>query len=146
VATRDSVDIREFAPADLEQLLTLFRDAGWDAYTEDPERTQDAFTAPGSTTLVAVQSDEIVGFIQVQSDAAIQAHLSALLVDESTRGQGLGRRLLREGLRRAGGIQIDIRTRTEGYYERLGASRSIGYRLRRADLGLEADSGPDATP
>src|SRR3954451_24352587 len=37
---------------------------------------------------------------------------------------------------RAGGLQLDIRTRTEGYYERFGASRSLGYRLMRADLGL----------
>ena len=45
--------------------------------------------------------------------------------------------LLREGLQRAGGVQLDVRTRTEGYYERLGASRSLGFRLKREDLGLE---------
>jgi hypothetical protein len=27
--------------------------------------------------------------------------------------------------------------RTEGYYERLGASRSLGFRLTREDLGLD---------
>jgi hypothetical protein len=32
---------------------------------------------------------------------------------------------------RAGGLWLDVRTRTEGYYERLGASRSLGYRLTR---------------
>jgi hypothetical protein len=37
---------------------------------------------------------------------------------------------------RAGGLRVDIRTRTEGYYERLGASRSLGFRLTREDLGL----------
>jgi hypothetical protein len=35
---------------------------------------------------------------------------------------------------------LDIRTRTEGYYERLGARRSLGYRLTREDLGLKATS------
>lgn len=47
---------------------------------------------------------------------------------------GLGERLLREGLLRAGGLRLDIRTRTDGYYERLGASRSLGFRLRREQL------------
>ena len=50
---------------------------------------------------------------------------------------GLGSRLLRQGLERAGGVRLDVRTRTEGYYERLGASRSLGFRLTREDLGLD---------
>lgn len=63
-----------------------------------------------------------------------------LLIDRSLRGVGIGSRLLSAGLERAGGRQLDIRTRTEGYYERLGASRSLGFRLTREDLGLRADA------
>ena len=58
------------------------------------------------------------------------------LIDRQWRGRRLGSRLLREGLERAGGLWLDVRTRTEGYYERLGASRSLGFRLTREDLGL----------
>jgi predicted N-acetyltransferase YhbS len=60
-----------------------------------------------------------------------------LLIARNSRGVGLGSRLLRHGLERAGGLQADARTRTEGYYERLGASRSLGFRLTREDLGLD---------
>ena len=88
------------------------------------------------TTLVALADWRIVGAIQVQSDGVIQAHVSMLLIDREWRGHQLGSRLLREGLERAGGLWLDIRTRTEGYYERLGASRSLGCRLTREDLGL----------
>jgi hypothetical protein len=56
----------------------------------------------------------------------------------SRRNMGLGSTLLRQGLERAGGLQLDVRTRTEGYYERLGASRSLGFRLTRESLGLGA--------
>ena len=59
-----------------------------------------------------------------------------LLIGQRWRAVGLGSRLLREGLHSAGGLRLDIHTRTEGYYERLGASRSLGFRLTRADLGL----------
>ena len=117
-------------------MIALVAAEGWTTYTEDVERTYRALTAPGVTTLVAIAGERVVGAIQVQSDGLIQAHLSLLLIDRDWRGAGLGSTLLREGLERAGGLQLDIRTRTEGYYERLGASRSLGFRVMREDLGL----------
>jgi GNAT superfamily N-acetyltransferase len=128
--------VTAFAREHLQGAVDLFAAEGWEEYTADPERTYEALVAPGSTTLVALDGPTVIAIIQVQSDGVIQAHLSAILVAESWRGAGLGRRLLREGLARGGGIQIDIRTRAESYYVRLGASQSAGFRLTRADLGL----------
>ena len=134
--------IEPFAQAHLDGLITLVATEGWTEYTEDVERTYRALTAPGVTTLVGIVGGRVAGAIQVQSDGLIQAHVSMILIDQNWRGAGLGSRLLREGLERAGGLQLDIRTRTEGYYERLGASRSLGFRLTREDLGLpRADGG-----
>ena len=124
------------APAHMEGLIALFAAEGWSEYADDVERTHRALSAPGATTLVAGAGGRLVGAIQVQSDGFIQAHLSLLLIDQEWRGRGLGSRLLRDALDRAGGVRLDIRTRTEGYYERLGASRSLGFRLTREDLGL----------
>jgi ribosomal protein S18 acetylase RimI-like enzyme len=134
--------IEPFARAHLEGLVEIVAAEGWTEYTDDVERTYRALTAPGSTTLVAIVDGKVAGAIQVQSDGVIQAHVSMLLIGRAARGLGLGKNLLREGLERAGGLQVDIRTRTEGYYERLGASRSLGYRLKREDLGLPADPDP----
>jgi ribosomal protein S18 acetylase RimI-like enzyme len=130
--------IEPFAHAHLDGLIALVAAEGWTEYTEDPERTARALSAPGVTTLVALADGRVVGAIQVQSDGVIQAHVSMLLIHREWRGRQLGAGLLREGLKRAGGLWIDIRTRTEGYYERLGASRSLGFRLTREDLGLAA--------
>jgi ribosomal protein S18 acetylase RimI-like enzyme len=128
--------IKPFARAHLDGLIGLVAVEGWTEYTEDAERTYRALCARGVTTLVALGDGRVVGAIQVQSDGFIQAHVSMLLIDREWRGRGLGSRLLREGLERAGGMWLDIRTRTEGYYERLGASRSLGFRLTREALGL----------
>ena len=136
------VSIEPFAQAHLDGLLALVAAEGWTEYAEDAERTHRALSAGGVTTLVALAGARVVGAIQVQSDGVIQAHVSMLLIDREWRGRQLGSRLLREGLERAGGLRLDIRTRTEGYYERLGASRSLGFRLTREDLGLRgADPG-----
>ena len=128
--------IEPFARAHLDGLIALVGSEGWTEYTEEAERTFRALLAPGVTTLVALDGERVVGAIQLQSDGVIQAHVSMLLIAREWRGRRLGSRLLREGLERAGGLQLDIRTRTEGYYERLGASRSLGYRLTRETLGL----------
>jgi ribosomal protein S18 acetylase RimI-like enzyme len=133
--------IEPFARAHLDGLIALLAAEGWTEYTDDVERTYRALTAPGVTTLVAIVARQVAGAIQVQSDGVIQAHVSMLLIDGNARGARLGSRLLREGLQRAGGLQLDIRTRTEGYYERFGASRSLGFRLTREDVGL---GGTDA--
>jgi ribosomal protein S18 acetylase RimI-like enzyme len=130
--------IDRFERAHLDELIALVAAEGWTEYADDVERTYRALTAPGSTTLVAVADERVVGAIQVQSDGLIQAHVSMLLIAPSSRGTGLGSALLREGLERAGGLQFDIRTRTEGFYEGLGASRSLGFRLTRDDLGLSS--------
>jgi ribosomal protein S18 acetylase RimI-like enzyme len=132
--------IEPFSEAHLDGLIALVAAEGWTEYTDDARRTYRALTAPGVTTLVAIADGRVAGAIQVQSDGLIQAHVSMLLIDRSRRGSGLGSRLLREGLERAGGLQLDVRTRTEGYYERLGASRSLGFRLTREDLGLRSDA------
>jgi ribosomal protein S18 acetylase RimI-like enzyme len=131
--------IETFARSHLDRLVALVDGEGWTEYSEDAERTYRALTAPGTTTLIATAGERVVGAIQVQSDGVIQAHLSMLLIDREWRGRGLGSRLLRDALDRTGGVQLDIRTRTEGYYERLGASRSLGYRLTRENLGLADD-------
>ena len=130
--------IEPFANAHLDGLVALVAAEGWSEYAVDVERTSRALSAPGVTTLVAIEDARVVGAIQVQSDGVIQAHVSMLLVDRNWRGRQLGSRLLRDALERAGGVRLDIRTRTEGYYERLGASRSLGFRLTREDLGLRA--------
>ena len=131
------ISIEPFTQAHLDGLIALVAEEGWTEYTDDVERTRRALTAPGVTTLVAIAGGQLAGAIQVQSDGLIQAHVSMLLIARNSRGIGLGSMLLRHGLERAGGLQLDIRTRTEGYYERLGASRSLGFRLRREDLGLD---------
>jgi ribosomal protein S18 acetylase RimI-like enzyme len=65
----------------------------------------------GATTLVALDADQLVGVVQLQSDGEVQAHLSAIVVDAGHRHQGVSRRLLAEALGHAGGLRIDVISR-----------------------------------
>jgi ribosomal protein S18 acetylase RimI-like enzyme len=133
-------DPTPFTREHLDGVVRLFAGVGWRTYYADPERTYRALTSPGSTTLVAVDQGRVVGLVQMQSDGHIQAHLSALAVDEGWRGRGLARTLLREALRRSGAIRVDILSSAESFYARLGATPRPGFRLNREQLGLEAEA------
>ncbi|HET9120346.1 MAG TPA: GNAT family N-acetyltransferase [Solirubrobacterales bacterium] len=126
--------MRAFERNHLDGVIALVNAAGWETYSEDPERTYRALAAPGSTTLVALEDGRVAGLIQLQSDGEIQAHLSALLVGEEWRGRGISRTLLREGLERAGGMRMDIISGAESFYSHLGAESKLGFRLRPPDL------------
>jgi|1185.fasta_scaffold394640_2 ribosomal protein S18 acetylase RimI-like enzyme len=136
-AVASGPEVCGFRSEHLRGAMELFAAEGWDTYTADPERTLRALTAPGSTTVVAVDGGAVAALVQLQSDGEIQAHLSALVVGERWRRRGLGRTLLREALERAGGLRIDLITRAGDYYLAIGAEPVPGFRLRLSDLDGE---------
>jgi hypothetical protein len=143
--------IEPFARAHLDGLIALIAAEGWTEYTEDAERTYRALSARGVTTLVALADQRVVGAIQVQSDGVIQSHVSMLLIDREWRGRRLCSRLLREGLERAGGLWLDIRTGPRGTTNALArATRSdFASRARRSGSGgrrLARSGAPASRP
>jgi hypothetical protein len=64
----------------LPEVMRLCRVERWPSYTASARRTWRALTAPGSCAAVAVEKGEVVGFVQVQSDGLIQAHLTIIAV------------------------------------------------------------------
>lgn len=133
--------LESFGREHLDEVIELFAAEGWETYTDDPERTFRALTAPGCTALAAVDDGEVAGLVQIQSDGEIQAHLSLLLVGAQWRGRGLGRTLLRAALGRAGGMRLDLLTRAGDYYVALGAEAVPGFRLRPEDLEPSSAAG-----
>lgn len=128
------MDLVGFSREHLDGAMELFAAEGWETYTADAERTFRALTAPGCTTVVALDGANVAALVQVQSDGEIQAHLSALVVGERWRGRGLGRALLGTALERAGGMRMDVLSRTGDYYLSLGADQVPGFRLRPENL------------
>jgi ribosomal protein S18 acetylase RimI-like enzyme len=114
----------------LDGIVALCRQEGWPSFSE-PDRAWRALTAPGVTTIVAVENDEVIGFAYVQSDGEIQAHLSDILVNPQRRRRGIGRRLIEEAFARCGAERIDL-VSTEGsakFYESFEHRRFPGYRI-----------------
>lgn len=130
--------IEPYAPGHLDGVLALFAAERWLTLIEDPARTGRALVAPGCTTLVALDGpgDEVVGVVWMQSDGEIQAHVSAITVAKSHRGQGLGRQLITAALDRTGVTRVDLISVADDFYGKMTERRFQGFRITRGDVGL----------
>ena len=124
-------DVRRFEQGDLDGLLRLCTAEGWPSLPEDPARAVRVLTAPGVTTMVAVEGEVVVGFAQLFSDGEIQAFLTSIAVDAGARGRGIGRALVEAALRAAGGDRVDLLSEDDavGFYESFPHRRKPGFRL-----------------
>lgn len=125
------IDITAFGRGELSHVVALCAGEGWQDFAEDRDRTLAALTAPGVTTLVASDADRVIGFVSIQSDGVLQAHLTALVVERAYRKQSIGQRLVSEALRRAGGSRLDLLAveGLDGFWDAFPHTTMVGYRL-----------------
>jgi len=124
------MDFRSYSTGDLDHVLALCVEEGWPSYPSDPFRANSAFTAPGVVSVIAESDGEVVGFAYCQSDGAIQAHLSLLVVASSRRREGIARGLLAFAFTHIGAGRIDLITDTaEDFYRSLPHKQHTGFRL-----------------
>jgi ribosomal protein S18 acetylase RimI-like enzyme len=134
------MDYRRYRPSDLPGVLRLCEQEQWPSFPEDPARADRALTAPGVTTMVAVEDGRVAGFAQLQSDGEIQAHLSLIAVDADFRRRGVARELIVLALREAGGLRIDLVTEdAAAFYESMPHFRTPGFRLYPEYSGPDRD-------
>ena len=125
------MEIQRFRADHLDGLLALCVAEGWDSLPDDPVRAVRLLTAPGVTTVVAVAEGNVVGFAELFSDGELQAFLTSIAVSARFRGRGIGRALVEESLRMAGGERIDLLSEeaSVGFYDSFPHFRKPGFRL-----------------
>jgi ribosomal protein S18 acetylase RimI-like enzyme len=124
------MQIRRYWPDDLSGVLRLCEVERWPSVPKDPARANRALTAPGVTTMVAMEDNQVVGFAQMQSDGEVQAHLSLIAVENGFRGRGIARELIAAALQEAGGLRVDLVTDSaKGFYRKFPHRRMSGFRL-----------------
>jgi hypothetical protein len=72
------VELRAFEPGDLPGVLRLCEAEGWPSFPADPARALRILTAPGVTTVVAVDGGVVAGFAELFSDGELQAFVLLL--------------------------------------------------------------------
>ncbi|MBU3063840.1 GNAT family N-acetyltransferase [Nocardia sp. NEAU-G5] len=113
----------------LAGVVALCAAQGWPSLPADTARAGAALRAPGAVTLVAVEAGGVVGFAHALSNGWWGC-LSLLLVAESHRGAGIGRRLVAEVFRTGGITRLDLLTDDAGgFYRSLPHKTLDGFRV-----------------
>ena len=100
-----------FKSRHLREIVRLCLDEGWASYA-DPTTAPQGLTAPGSVVMVAV-NERVVGYVQLQTDGVVHAHVSNIVVAPSHRRQGIGHRLIECAFELSGAKYLDL-VSTEG--------------------------------
>ena len=144
--------IREARPSDLDRLLELYGGPGnvyGDVERPGRAKVEDVFTRvlldPNQRTLVAEGYDEVVGTLVIAilpnlaHGGAPYAIVENVVVDEEYRGEGVGRALMEEAVRRArsaGAYKLALcsnlaRDGAHDFYRSLGLKEShLGFEVR----------------
>ncbi len=87
------ISIRPWCENDFPAIQRLSSAEGWPTPEKRPEEAFVAWKASWPT-LVALEAEQVVGFVRALTDGAITLYVMELLVAPDQRGKGIGRLLL----------------------------------------------------
>lgn len=105
-------------------LLALYNDVGWAAYTSDPETLTRAVSS-SLRTISAWEGDELVGLIRAVGDGLTILYIQDILVLEKHQRRGIGSVLLGDMLAQYEHVRqivllTDATAKTRAFYEKNG--------------------------
>lgn len=128
------MEIRAYTAYNEAEILPLYAQVGWTAYTQDLSALEQGFRH-SLLVLAAYEQDALLGLIRVVGDGATVVLVQDLLVYPDKQRQGIGTALLKAVLERYSAVrQIQLVTddtpKTIAFYRSLGFSdlASLGCR------------------
>jgi ribosomal protein S18 acetylase RimI-like enzyme len=124
------VSITTYTRDHLAGIVALCEAEGWPSFGADPDRAHAVLTAPGVTTVVALDGELVTGFAYALSDGHLTAYLSMMAVHHDYRRKGIGRDLIEHAFPLTGAERLDLVTDTAGAFYRSFDHRTFeGFRI-----------------
>ncbi|WP_276950156.1 GNAT family N-acetyltransferase [Acetatifactor muris] len=120
------MEIREYMNYNADEIMRLYTEVGWTAYTEDMSALEQGYHN-SLLVLAAYENGELLGIIRVVGDGFTIIFIQDILVYPKKQRHGVGTALLKAVLNRYSAVrQIELTTdntpRTVAFYKSLGFS------------------------
>lgn len=120
------MEIREYVNYNADEILHLYTEVGWTAYTENMPALEQGYQN-SLLVLAAYENNELLGIIRVVGDGFTIIFIQDILVYPKKQGHGVGTALLKAVLNRYSAVrQIELATdntpKTVSFYKSLGFS------------------------
>ncbi|MGF3075501.1 GNAT family N-acetyltransferase [Facklamia sp. P12955] len=129
----NKIEIKEDVQLPFEQILALYENVRWTAYTKEPELLEKAIQN-SLKVWTAWEGDQLIGLARVVGDGLTIIYIQDILVLEDYQGQGIGSQLLQKILKEYQAVrQIILMTddtdKTQSFYKKNGLFRTDEYQL-----------------
>lgn len=109
-----------------DQVLVLYEDAGWTAYTDEPDILMKAIEN-SLNVWTLWDGEKLIGLARIVGDGATICYLQDILILKAYQGQGFGSDLLKEIMKENQNIRqfvllTEDSEKTKGFYKKLGLS------------------------
>lgn len=109
-----------------DQVMALYDDAGWTAYTDEPDILMKAIEN-SLKVWTLWDGEKLIGLARTIGDGATICYLQDILILKAYQGRGLGSDLLKEIMKENENIRqfvllTEDSEKTKGFYKKLGLS------------------------
>ncbi|TGB03972.1 GNAT family N-acetyltransferase [Halobacillus salinus] len=131
----EAIEVRSFQENDFQTVQQLNEEEGWNNLVEKNEETLCSWLN-SEPALIALDGNEVIGYLRGLTDGATTLYVCELLVKESYRKQGIAERLVRLAHECYPSTRIEMiaTQQSQGYYESRGYRAFYGFRKASEEM------------
>ncbi|WP_079479330.1 GNAT family N-acetyltransferase [Halobacillus salinus] len=131
----EAIEVRSFQENDFQTVQQLNEEEGWSNLVEKNEETLCSWLN-SEPALIALDGNEVIGYLRGLTDGATTLYVCELLVKESYRKQGIAERLVRLAHECYPSTRIEMiaTQQSQGYYESRGYRAFYGFRKASEEM------------